>query len=332
MGHRRAPARGDHPLSEPEIDALVRAIAARPNICGYNAFHTSGGVLLRPSSMQADAKLPPLDVWAWKHSSPRSAPALTGYTAHSVFEDFTWDPSVTMSGAADDWMYEHRGVYGWTTEFWDVVQQATGTKQSTHFWYVGPTDDEALAVLRWCDEHHPDGYVDWRPFDHPQLGPIEIGGWDDLTTWTNPPGHLLRDEVTPHADFAIHQALCSPRLEVVHTEVERARRRPLARRGAASRTPAGCPPMSPPTPARRTSCCPSSAELTGDGVAVGGPAPAHSTTSRVGPACGSGAATTAHPTERCSSWTVAGAAGTTAHDPQCTGERAGHGDADVTLA
>ena len=38
------PGSGDHPLSEPEIDALVRAIVARPNICGYNAFHTSGGV------------------------------------------------------------------------------------------------------------------------------------------------------------------------------------------------------------------------------------------------------------------------------------------------
>ena len=36
---------GDHPLSEPEVDSLVRAIVARPNICGYNAFHTSGGVL-----------------------------------------------------------------------------------------------------------------------------------------------------------------------------------------------------------------------------------------------------------------------------------------------
>ena len=53
---------GDHPLSEPEVDALVRAIGARPNICGYNAFHTSGGVLLRPSSVQPDAKLPRFDI------------------------------------------------------------------------------------------------------------------------------------------------------------------------------------------------------------------------------------------------------------------------------
>ena len=119
-----------------------------------------------------------------------------------------------MSGAADDWIYEHLGVYGWTTEFWDVVQAATGTKQSTHFWYTGPTDAEALAVLRWCDQHHPQGHVDWYTFDHPQLGSIELGGWDELSTWTNPPLHLLRDEVRPHADFAIHQALCSPRLEI----------------------------------------------------------------------------------------------------------------------
>lgn len=207
------PGSGDHPLSEPEIDALARAIVARPNICGFNAYHTSGGVLLRPSSTRADAKLAPMDLWIWKQLGERGT-AITGYPSHSVYEDFTWDPGETMSGASDDWAYEHLGIYGWTTEFWDVVHAATGTKQSTHFWYTGPTDDEALAVLRWCDRHHPDGHVDWYPFQHPQLGMVELGGWDDLSTWTNPPPHLLGDEIAGHADFAVHQALCSPRLEI----------------------------------------------------------------------------------------------------------------------
>lgn len=204
---------GDHPLSEPEVDALARAIVARPNICGYHAFHTSGGVLLRPSSTRADDRLDPMDLWVWKVLGERGE-ALTGYPSHSVYEDFTWDRSKTMSGAADDWVYEHLGIYGWTTEFWDVVHAATGAKQSTHFWYTGPTDAEALAVLRWCDEHHPEGHVEWYAFDHPQLGAVELGGWDELSTWTNPPRHLLRNEVAPHADVIIHQALCSPRLEV----------------------------------------------------------------------------------------------------------------------
>jgi hypothetical protein len=56
---------GDHSLSEPEIDALVRALAARPNVCGYNAYHTNGGFLIRPSSVKPDSELSHIDIWVW---------------------------------------------------------------------------------------------------------------------------------------------------------------------------------------------------------------------------------------------------------------------------
>jgi hypothetical protein len=214
---------GDHPLSEPEIDALVRAIVARPNVCGFNAYHTSGGILLRPSSTGADSTLPPDDLWTWTRLAER-ATELTGYPAHSTYEDFTWDTSETQSGASDDWAYEHLGVFSWTTEFWDVIRAATGNKASTHLWFTGPTATEALAVLRWLDGQPGDaqtaGFVDWYPFDHPQLGPVELGGWNQLHSWTNPPMHLLLDEVDRHADFAVFQALASPRLEIKHARVE----------------------------------------------------------------------------------------------------------------
>ncbi|HAY66662.1 MAG TPA: carboxypeptidase, partial [Acidimicrobiaceae bacterium] len=223
------PGSGDHPLSEPEIDALVRALMARPNVCGFNAFHTSGGVLLRPSSTAADATLPPNDVWVWKQFA-ETGTALTGYPGHSVYEDFTWDYSETMSGASDDWAYEHLGVFGWTTEFWDIVHAATGTKVSTKSWYIGATDEQSLAVLQWLDEQersHPSsgdqntmGFVDWYDFDHPQLGMVELGGWNGLYSWTNPPLHLLREEVDSHCEFAVHQALAAPCIEIKHTSVE----------------------------------------------------------------------------------------------------------------
>ena len=212
---------GDHPLSEPEIDALVRAIVARPNICGFNAYHTSGGVLLRPSSTTPDDSLPPGDVWTWKQLAAIGT-ELTGYPSHSVYEDFTWDRSDTMSGASDDWAYEHLGIYGWTTEFWDVVLAATGEKQSTHFWYTGPTDDQRLAVVRWLDRFAGEptaGFVDWYPFDHPQLGPVELGGFNQLYSWTNPPPSMLCAEVDAHADFAVAQALAAPCLEIASVEV-----------------------------------------------------------------------------------------------------------------
>ena len=205
---------GDHPLSEPEIDALVRAIVARPNICGYNAYHTAGGVILRPSSTASDSALPTLDVWTFKELGRRGT-ELTTYPVHSVFEDFTWDKSVTMSGAADDWAYEHLGLFGWTTEFWDVIFAATGERGSTDIWYLGPTVEQELAIARWSDQYG-EYVVAWYPFDHPQLGPVEIGGLDWFHVASNPPLPLLAEEVRPHAEFAVYQALAAPCIEIIH--------------------------------------------------------------------------------------------------------------------
>lgn len=206
---------GDHPLSEPEIDALVRAMISRPNICGSHAFHTSGGLLLRPSSTRPDKALPPFDVWAWTELGSRAS-ALTGYPVHSVFEDFTWDAAETMSGAADDWSYEHLGIFSWTTEFWDVVEHATGEKQTPAMWVTGPTDDEALQVLRWIDRVWPPGFEPWRPFEHPQLGRVEIGGMDRQNVWNNPPPPLLAPEVEGHAEAVVVQAMAGPRIVIDH--------------------------------------------------------------------------------------------------------------------
>jgi hypothetical protein len=138
-----------------------------------------------------------------------------------VYEDFTWDQAKIMSGAADDWAYEHLGVYSWTTEFWDVIAQATGQRAHKGIWVTGPTVGQELGVLRWADEHHAgELFVDWYPFDHPQLGPVELGGWNRVVSWTNPPSSALHAEVAPHARFAVYQALAAPCLEVVKTRVE----------------------------------------------------------------------------------------------------------------
>jgi hypothetical protein len=206
---------GDHPLSEPEVDALVRAARARPNVCGYNAFHTAGGFMLRPSSSLPDSKLPPIDLHIFRLLGEHSTP-LTTYPVHSVYEDLTWDKSKVMGGAGDDWAYEHLGVYSWTTEFWDAIYRATGEHSPTDVWYVGPTPAQELAVCRWCDAQGIDGYLPWRTFDHPQLGRVEIGGVDAFRVWINAPSRHLKAEVAPHAEVAIYQAMASPRLEIRH--------------------------------------------------------------------------------------------------------------------
>lgn len=211
---------GDHALSEPEIYGLVSAITSRPNICGYNAYHTSGGVLLRPSSTKADSKMDPLDVYVWKEILGKQGTKLTGCPVHSCYEDFTWDQTDCMSGAADDFCYEHLGIYSWTTEFWDVIFHATGKRASTKIWYLGPSVEEEFAICKWADEHAPGLYVHWYAFMHPQLGEIEIGGCDSFRLSSNPPLHMLREEVKGHAAFAVFQAMLSPKLEILTATAE----------------------------------------------------------------------------------------------------------------
>ena len=94
---------------------------------------------------------------------------------------------------------------------------ATGHHCHKRVWYLGNTVDEELAIARWADQHAPGSYVQWYKVQHPQLGEVELGGPDQFRLVINPPTHLLREEVTPHAEFAVRQAMMSPKLEIIMT-------------------------------------------------------------------------------------------------------------------
>jgi hypothetical protein len=82
------------------------------------------------------------------------------------------------------------------------------------------TDDEALAeerkLLAWNDrELGGQGFVPWAPFDHPQLGRVEIGGWKLKTAMQNPPpGPLLIETASQAASFVFQHVLATPHLTV----------------------------------------------------------------------------------------------------------------------
>jgi hypothetical protein len=82
-------------------------------------------------------------------------------------------------------------------------------------WFREHAVADDLKLLKWSDRKlGEDGYVDWYEFDHPQLGKVQLGGWDSLHTWTNPPGKFLETEIEPFPDWLVWQALISPRLEL----------------------------------------------------------------------------------------------------------------------
>ncbi len=205
---------GPYPTSEPEARALVDFIANHPNITGGIAFHTYSGVLLRPYSALSDEAFPAEDLWTYQKIGQKGT-EITGYPNISVFHEFKYHPKEVITGGFDDWLFDHRGVFGWTVELWSPQRQAGIQEYKYIDWNREHPRSDDFKLLAWSDEQLKGrGYVEWYEFEHPQLGKIELGGWDQLYAFTNPPGEFLENELKPFPRWLIWHLLISPRLEL----------------------------------------------------------------------------------------------------------------------
>jgi hypothetical protein len=210
---------GPYPTSEPEVRAVVDFFVGHPNLCGATSFHTFSGVLLRPFGHQADDKMAPEDLWTYQKVGKRGE-ELTGYPAISVFHEFVYFPNQYIGGSFD-WVYEHMGMFQWTVELWNPKKEAGIDNGDWIHWFRDHPIDDDLAMLRWSDtELKGVGHVDWTPFDHPQLGRVELGGWNRMAAFTNPPPHRRESEVARFPQWLLFQALITPKLELRETQVE----------------------------------------------------------------------------------------------------------------
>lgn len=217
-GDRRGTASrgaGAYPGSEPEVAAYVAAVAARPNIVAHVSCHTFGGLVLTPPVNLHD-QVPQDDRMAYGVLGEKAA-ELTGYTAMSYL-DLRADGRESYVPTTFGWMYDRRGILSYITELWNPLEAAgislEGTTASAWLWGFHPVEDE-LRLLRWSDEELAgDAFVPWTPFEHPQLGPVEVGGWDTIRYFYNVPFDRLEAEVAPHTEWLVYHGLALPRLEV----------------------------------------------------------------------------------------------------------------------
>ena len=205
---------GPYPVSEPEVRAVVDWIVGHPNLCFGVSFHTHSGVILRPFSSEPDDNMPAEDLWLYKLFG-KKATELTGYPNISIFHDFKYHPKQVITGGFD-WIYEHLGQFFWTVEIWAPVKEAGIENYHMIDWYREHPPEDDLKLIAWSDrELGGEGYVSWYPFEHPQLGPVELGGWNKIATFRNPPAKYIEREVKRFPDWLVWQALTTPKLEVL---------------------------------------------------------------------------------------------------------------------
>lgn len=207
---------GPYPASEPEINAVVSYISRHSNINLALTFHTFSRVLLRPFSTKPDDQMDSGDLYIFKQLGDIGT-RLTGYRNVSTYHDFLYSPKDITTGAFDDWMYDQFGAFVFTVELWDLPTEAGIADRKFVEWFVKhPVEDDHL-ILKWVDDNvGPQGYVDWYPYEHPQLGKIELGGWNTLYTWRNPPPALMTAEAQRHLPLTLALADLLPHL-TLHT-------------------------------------------------------------------------------------------------------------------
>lgn len=202
---------GAYPLSEPEAKAQIDFILAHPNIALIQAFHTHSGVILRPYCNLGDEHIPAQDMRRFQALGAIGT-KITGYPVLSVFNDFTTNKSNPRHGVFVDWAYDHFGAFALTTEIW----KAPGETGRSAF----EGRDEKIA-LEWSDkEIGGRGFVNWKKYEHPQYGEVEIGGWVNNYFTQNPPPEFAAAEWNKNCLFELKRAELTALLNIAQLKAE----------------------------------------------------------------------------------------------------------------
>ncbi|HSG91870.1 MAG TPA: M14 family metallopeptidase [Pseudomonadales bacterium] len=209
---------GPFPLSEPETHALASFVTAHPNIVTWIAGHSFTGVLLRAGFNESDESMPMPDEAHYKLVGEKGT-ALTGYPAISVFHDFRYGRE-NIAGSVG-WGWDNLGIFLWAPEYWGPYRNAGVEPPHYGRWLFRHDIDDQRRMLKYSDEAlGGQGFGAWKPFDHPELGAVEIGGWNLLRFLFNPPESEIDKETAPFSKWFTWQLLMSPRLAVRSQKAE----------------------------------------------------------------------------------------------------------------
>jgi len=220
LPHPQQSGAGPYPLSEPEQRALADFLKAHPNVAGRVSYHTTGGMLFRPFSTKTDRYFLEKGIKKDLDNYEFLGKICVETTAYPPVQSFQEGESPRY-GDSDDFYYEYFGIYDVCLELWDLAGRVGlgnyvergGAK------FDWNEEKKGLVVLRWIDtETKGVGFIDWKSFNHPQLGPVEIGGIMKYVM-NNPPPEFLEDECRKDFMFALKFASLLPLVRVSEVRV-----------------------------------------------------------------------------------------------------------------
>ena len=213
---------GPYPGSAPETRAVMDFATSHPNIMVWLNLHTFGGVLIRPLGDKPDTKMDQGDLgifeqveaWFTEH---------TGYASVSGFHEFLYEPDKPIHGDLSDYAYHQRGALAYVVELWDVFKQMGIERKKPFVDHYSKFTRKDMRALAEFDRLHNAGRIfgAWQPVAHPQLGTVEVNGFDPRVGIWNPPYERLAETCNTQSAAFLRVAALVPRISLTVVKQEK---------------------------------------------------------------------------------------------------------------
>lgn len=197
-----------YPGTLPETRAVKDFITKHPNIAGAQSYHNYGGMFLRgPGAAEDDPLYSRQDIEVYDNIGKLGEKMIPGYNYFILHKDL-----YTVYGGEIDYLSLTRGIFTFSNELM-TSYKLFNQKSSWSRWDNDEFNEFDKYLL------FGDGYVEWKPFNHPQFGEIEIGG-AKKNYIRNHPGFMLQEDAHRNMAFTLYHAYQTPKLEIVDIKTE----------------------------------------------------------------------------------------------------------------
>jgi len=171
-----------YPFHNPESRATQDFFATHRNIAGLQTYHNAAGMILRPPGSAWEGDYPAEDIRVYDEIGEYGERILPWFNYH-----ITWQGLYTIHGGSTDWANDGLGAIAFLNELWNdgqYYQSPLLTEQQQD-----PRSPISGERSRFFFDDFLDfgaNFVEWAPFDHPEYGPVEMGGWSKFGSRVNP--------------------------------------------------------------------------------------------------------------------------------------------------
>jgi hypothetical protein len=207
----------DYPFQLPEAKAVNDFLMAHPNIAGLQTYHNNGGMILRSPGAEWTGEYPPTDVRAYDEIGRMGERVLPFYRYMVI-----WSGLYTVHGGVTDWGNDGLGILSLSNELWNNGQYFTSPELKEQQQDPGSPIAPRVANYFFNDYlEFGDQLTEWKEFDHPQFGKVEIGNGFRKTFGRVPPRFMNEELCHRNMAFTLYQAEELPQVKLGEAKVER---------------------------------------------------------------------------------------------------------------